>query len=312
MISKWISTLLLCCLSAWVQAEIYQWKDAAGRTHYSDEAPEDVDTKTITPNTERLGVRLSKPSESEAWSEQALSEQNKTSEKPMRRQRLVSQGVSEEDLCEGVVGDCFTEQQDYVCKLRYSLPCKKIYHWKVCLQQDCEQKDVADRCNSPYHLLDRRPPVLTQWQMGRQLPLQELVSERDWQCLTQHGFFCDEVASEATCQERFATTCEALKGWAEAARTRCKKQRGSDCDDIDSWKQFRPLSHEEREKAGVRLVRGGSTSRDLLMESLGAEKDDPEQYPKLQQALEALTGLNIRDRRRSFECDAEWKEFHPR
>ena len=60
------------------------------------------------------------------------------------------------------------------------------------------------------------------------------------------------------------------------------------------------------------MATGGSTSRDLLMESLGVEQDNPDQYPQLQQALESLTGLNIRDRRRRFDCDAEWKEFKPR
>ncbi|WP_317622539.1 DUF4124 domain-containing protein [Ketobacter sp. GenoA1] len=312
MILKWISTLFLCCMSVWVHAEIYQWKDAAGRVHYSDEAPDDAEVKTVTPNTERLGVRLSKPDESAAWSEQALTNKKPSTGIPSRRPQSVPEDASEDDLCEGVVGDCFTEQQDYVCKLRFSLPCKKIYHWKVCLQQDCEQKDISDRCNSPFHLLDRRPPVLTGLQMGRAMPLQALVSERDWQCLVQHGFYCDEVASESICQQRFGQSCSALKNWADEARTRCRKQRGSDCDDIDSWKQFRPLSHEERQKAGVRLATGGSTSRDLLMESLGVEQDNPDQYPQLRQALESLTGLNIRDRRRRFDCDAEWKEFKPR
>ncbi len=310
---NWISlvgAVLGCLLVVTASAEIYQWKDAAGRVHYSDEAPEGYQSERVAPNTERLGVRLSEPDASEAWTEEVLSGQKKPAAKPeARRHSQFRKDPAEDDLCKGVVGDCFTEQQDYVCKLRYSLPCKKIYHWKVCLQQDCEQKDIADKCESPYQLLDRRPPVMTRAQMGRVMPLQELVTERDWECLTQHGFFCDEVAFEATCQERFGQSCDALKNWANAAQARCEKQRGSDCDDIDSWKRFRPLSLEEKEKAGIRLAGGGVSSRDQLMESLGVETDDPETYPALQQAMESLTGLNIRDRRYRFDCDAEWKDF---
>lgn len=309
--TKWISlSVLLWAIPA--SAEIFQWKDAAGRVHYSDQAPEEYESQTVTPNTEDLGVRLSGPRDTEAWSEQALSPQKNTVSKPPQRRTTLARDAAEQDLCEGVVGDCFSEQQDYVCKLRFSLECKKIYHWKVCLQQDCEQKDIADKCESPYQLLDRRPPVMTQAQMGREMPLQGLVSERDWQCLSQHGFFCDEVASETTCQQRFGQSCEALQYWAEAARQRCKKQRGSDCGDIDSWKQFRPLSIEEKEKAGIRLAGGGASSQDRLMASLGVERDDPATYPELQQALESLTGLNIRERRRRLDCDAEWKGFAPR
>ncbi|RLT99211.1 MAG: DUF4124 domain-containing protein [Ketobacter sp.] len=308
---KWISLLCLLCAGVGV-AEIYQWKDAAGRIHYSDEAPEQYESEKITPNTERLGVKLSEPKAAEAWSEQVLSQEKTTPPKTVRKRVSgTAKDVSENDLCEGKVGDCFTEQQDYVCKLRFSLECKKIYHWKVCLQQDCQQKDISDKCESPYQLLDRRPPVMTRAQMGRVMPLQEQVSERDWQCLSQHGFFCDEVAFETTCQERFGLSCEALKSWATEAQARCKKQRGSDCDDIDSWKKFRPLSLEEKEKAGIRLVGGGVSSRDLLLESLGVQKDDPETYPALQQAMESLTGLNIRERRQRFDCDAEWKDFAP-
>ena len=308
---KWISFLCLL-VSGISEAEIYQWKDAAGRTHYSDEAPENYQSEKVTPNTERLGVRLSEPKAAEAWSEKALTgEPNIQPQTPNKRPSRRTKDAAEHDLCEGVVGDCFTEQQDYVCKLRFSLECKKIYHWKVCLQQDCQQKDISDKCESPYQLLDRRPPVMTRAQMGRVMPLQDLVSERDWECLSQHGFFCDEVAFEATCQQRFGQSCAALKSWATDAQAHCKKQRGSDCDDIDSWKKFRPLSLEEKEKAGIRLAGGGVSSRDQLLESLGVQKDDPETYPDLQQAMESLTGLNIRERRRRFDCDAEWKDFAP-
>lgn len=314
---KILVTLKCFCLLGWCAAtisvaEIYQWKDAAGRIHYSDEAPENYPSETITPNTERMGVRLSEPKDAEAWSEQALSTEKKPAAKPdIRKLSSIKKDVSEHDLCEGVVGDCFSEEQDYVCKLRFGLECKEIYHWKVCLKQDCEQKKIADKCESPFQLLDRRPPVMTSDQMGRAMPLQELVSERDWLCLSQHGFFCDEVAFEATCQARFGQSCATLKSWPVEAQARCKKQRGSDCDDIDSWKQLRPLSIEEKEKAGIRLVRGGVSSHDRLLESLGVQADDPETYPDLQQAMEALTGLNIRDRRRRFDCDAQWKDFAP-
>ena len=310
-IKPWWIAAVLTLFAGLVHADIYQWQDAAGRIHYSDEAPDEYESKKVTPNTERLGVRLSKPADAEAWSEQALSaERPPSSQSQTRRLGSAAKDPAEVDWCEGVVGDCFTEQQDYVCKLRYGLPCKKIYHWKVCLQQDCEDKKLADKCDSPYQLLDRRPAVLTRDQMGRVLALEEWVGERDWQCLSRHGFFCDEVAFEASCQARFGESCDALQHWAEAAQVRCEKQRGSDCNDIDSWKQFRPQSFEEKEKAGIRLAGGGVSARDRLFESLNVERDDPATYPALQAAMESLTGLNIReDRRRRLDCDADWRSY---
>lgn len=305
--------VVLCLLPLPAQAEIYQWVDAEGRVHFSDAAPEGHESETITPNTERMGVRLSSPREAEAWSDQVLnpaaSPASPQQAAPARRATARVLNDWETDLCAGVVGDCFTEQQDYVCKLRFGLACRQIYHWKVCLQQDCKDKKIADQCDSPFHLLDRRPAVLTRRDLGRPLPLQQLVTERDWQCLSQHGFFCDEVAFENACQERYGQSCEAMKNWVTAARQRCKQQRGSDCDSVDGWKQFRPVSVAESKKAGTRLASGGFSSHDYLLESLGVEQDDPAHYPQLQNALESLTGLNIRPRRRSFDCDAGWKLY---
>lgn len=300
-----------------VCGEIYQWVDAAGRVHYSDEAPAGVQSKTVTPNTERLGVQLSTPSDSEAWSQNALnapatssSSSNMATTAPGRRQQTAPLNDWETDLCAGVVGDCFSEEQDYVCKLRFGLPCEKIHHWKVCLNQDCNDRKVSDKCDSPYHLLDRRPAVLSRRDMGRPLPLRELVSDRDWQCLSRNGFFCDELADETTCGERYGQTCTELENWVAAAQERCKKQRGSDCQHIDGWKQFRPVSVDESKKGGARLRNGGVASQDYLMETLGVEKDDTERYPQLQTALESLTGLNIHPRRHRYQCDGDWKVFH--
>lgn len=312
--SRWRLLVGVLCLSAGLAyGDIYQWVDDAGRVHYSDEAPDGVDPKTVTPNTERLGVQISKPQDSEAWSDRVLNSPSTgatgSASQASRRQKSDPFNDWETDLCDGVVGDCFTEQQDYVCKLRFGLECKEVYHWKVCLHQDCNDKKISDKCDSPYHLLDRRPAVLTQRDMGRPMPLKQLVSDRDWQCLSLHGFFCDELAFEATCQQRYGQSCEMLESWVNAAQKRCKKQRGSDCDRVDGWKQFRPVSLEETKKAGARLPNGGVASRDFLLESLAVEKDDPAHYPQMQKALESLTGLNIRQRRRSYDCNASWKTY---
>jgi len=299
---------------AWdVAAQVYQWRDAAGRTHYSDQAPPGEDSTTIEPHLPPQGVRLVPAEQSDAWSEQVLTAPPQTepsSTEPNKiRRRPGGNGsdASEEDLCAGVVGDCFSDAQDYVCKLRFGYDCKAIYHWKVCLHQDCEDKKVADKCQSPWHLLDRRPPVMTQMQMGRNLPLRELVSERDWECLSKSGFFCDELAVERVCQQRYERSCEELRSWPLQAQARCRQQRGADCDQIDGWLSERPLSWEERKKIGNRLPTGGYQNQDLLLQSLGDNAADADLWP----VLEALPGLNIRARRHTFDCHGEWREYRP-
>jgi hypothetical protein len=301
--------LMLIAISLPAYAEIYKWVDAAGRVHFSDEAPDGAQTKTLNPDTARTGVQLSAPDDAQAWSDKALTPEPAAKRPKPAKPHAAAVNYSETDLCEGIVGDCFTQQQDYVCKLRFGLPCAYLYHWKVCLQQDCQSKNIADKCESPYQLLDRRPAVLTQRDIGRPMPLQELVSARDWECLLQHGFFCDEVAFENTCQERYLMSCDDIKNWVARARMQCKTQRIGDCDDVDSWRRFRPVSVAERKKIGTYLRSGDLAVQDFLLMSLGVKKDDPSQYGLLQKALESLTGLNIRDRRRRFHCGHTWKIY---
>ncbi|MDY6919036.1 MAG: DUF4124 domain-containing protein [Pseudomonadota bacterium] len=293
--------------------EIYRWQDERGRVHYGDEPPAGVTTTRMQPDSGRQGVQLSDPDTARDWAEAALATEPRSSSEPSQPSQAARARAEhwQQDLCEGVVGDCFTEQQDYVCYLRYGLDCRRVYHWKVCLQQDCQDQRIADQCESPFHLLDRRPAVIGERDLGRPLPLQELVSESDWQCLQRHGFFCDEVAVESRCQALYGQPCSVLKNWVSQARMRCQQQRGTDCDQVTGWKQFRPVTLAQREKAGARLPGGGVATRDHLLEALGVAQDDPEQYPALWQTLEALTGLNIRERRRRFDCDGVWARFRP-
>ena len=44
-----ILLVLLLCLPAWVEAEIYQWQDATGSEHFSDRSHPDAKTLTINP-----------------------------------------------------------------------------------------------------------------------------------------------------------------------------------------------------------------------------------------------------------------------
>ncbi len=206
------------------------------------------------------------------------------------------------DYCAGVIGDCFTPQQDRVCLLRYGERCKAIYHWKVCLHQDCEERRLADKCDSPYYFLDQRPKMLGQRDLGRPLPLQESVSARDWQCLSTHGFFCDEVANEADCQQHYNQSCGELKNWLADARERCEKNHDSDCKRIDRLVKYRPATQEEMKKLGTRLPRGGSQVRDLLFEALDIRKNDAASNARLQPVLESITGLNIGSGRAWYDC----------
>ena len=59
-----IACLLLCFLSLTTQAEIYQWKDANGKTHFSDQKPEHQQAETVELKTNSYspaGVGIERP-----------------------------------------------------------------------------------------------------------------------------------------------------------------------------------------------------------------------------------------------------------
>ena len=296
---------LFCATQA--SAEIYRWVDDRGNVHFTDEPPENKDVQLLNPQTQELGVEIVKPEQLQQWNER---DKNPRPEFPKAadsggqvapaNSKLNESNV---DICAGVVGDCFSDQQDYVCKLRFGIECQTLYHWKVCLHQNCNDRKIADKCDSPYQLLSRRPIVITQRDIDRPLPLRENVSDQDWNCLTQHGFFCEEVAFEESCQKNYRRSCSELKNWVPSGLETCKKQRGSDCNDIDTLLHYRPVSVVESKKAGTLLANGNILSQDLFLQSIQADRDDPEQYPQLWMLLDSLTGLNIQaGQRQRFDC----------
>jgi hypothetical protein len=46
-----LTAAILLALAGNVAAQIYSWKDASGRVHYSDQPPADVDSKTVKQGT---------------------------------------------------------------------------------------------------------------------------------------------------------------------------------------------------------------------------------------------------------------------
>lgn len=306
--------LLLTALIAapFSQAEIYKWVDERGNVHFSDEKPDSAPTvETIRPNTDKTGVQLTNPASADQWKQDALQPPASTAQpaaasSPSPRTRNANADYQRQDWCEGVVGDCFTEQQDHVCKLRYGQECQKIYHWKVCQHQHCTDNRLADKCDSPFYFLDKRPNVLGRRDLGRPLPVQEWVTAQDWECLSTHGFFCDELAFEANCQDYYRQSCAELKNWVSTAKQRCISARDGDCNDIDSLIRYRPAAVEEVKKAGTMNASGRVITQDLLLQSLGVHKNDPADVGKLQSTLQALTGLNIDKTRRTFDCERRW------
>ncbi len=301
--------LLMLLWPWWAQGEIYKWLDAQGNVHFGDVPPEAVQVEKVAPNTDNAGVQLSNPESAAQWKQDALDSPAPSAgnNMPAKTDPLASsQDFQQTDWCEGVVGSCFTEDQDRVCKLRYGTDCARIYHWKVCLHQNCEDNRLADKCDSPFYFLDKRPVMLGRRDLGRSLPIREWVSDRDWQCLSVHGFFCDEVAHENQCEEDYRLSCDELKNWVEAARERCVKSRDSHCDAIDTLIRYRPAPVEEVKKAGTMNAAGHVITQDLLLQSQGIYKNDPQDFARMQPVLESLTGLNIGKGRRTFDCERTW------
>lgn len=303
--------ILICAPCS--QAEIYKWVDERGNVHFSDEKPAAAPVvETIRPNTDKMGVQLSPPASAQQWKQDVLQPPAGTAitapSTASVPRNAVNTDYQQQDWCEGVVGACFSRQQDRVCKLRYGQPCQPVYHWKVCLHQRCIDDRLADKCESPFYFLDKRPNTLGRRDLGRPLPLQEWVSPQDWECLSTHGFFCDEVAFEANCQENYRRSCAELKNWVSTAKQRCIEARDGDCNDIDSLIRYRPAPVEEVKKAGTMNASGRVITQDLLLQSLGVYKNDPADVGKLQSTLQAITGLNIDDTRRRFDCERRWQD----
>ena len=298
--------MLTLGLFSWASsyAQIYQWKDERGNTHYGDEPPEGVQAKPLNPDTSNLGVEMATPENRSKWKQDiAKPEPPVQTYQPQVTKGLPPKDPNETDLCDGVVGDCFSEEQEQVCLLRYGLECREVYHWKVCLHQKCSDNFLGKLCDSPYYLLDNRLPILGKRDIGRPFPIEAQVSKSDWQCLNQHGFFCDEVAFEKRCQEQYDMSCETLKNWVEDALARCNHNRGKNCSDLKNLNNIRPTSLSTRRKTGFRAPRGGIASEDFLLDSLKARRDDKDQYEELWPVLESLPGLNIRDRRKRYDCN---------
>ena len=303
-----LSTALI--FAPFTHAEIYKWVDERGNVHYGDEKPATAPVvETIRPQTDKQGVQLTQPASADQWKQDALQPPASAAQPaaaPSPRTRSANADYQQQDWCEGVVANCFSEQQDYVCKLRYGQECQDIYHWKVCQYQHCTDNRLADKCDSPFYFLNERPEVLGRRDLGRPLPIKEWVSAKDWECLSVHGFFCDEVAFEADCQEFYRQSCAELKNWVATAQQRCISARDGDCKDIDSLIRYRPAPVEEVKKSGTMNASGRVITQDLLLQSLGVHKNDPADVGKLQSTLEAITGLNIDKRRRTFDCERHW------
>lgn len=292
-----------------VHAEIYKWIDERGNVHFSDEKPARP-VQTIVPDTGNTGVQLSPREASQQWKDRAL--QAPPASAPASAAAMGAAAASghpsqEQDHCAGKVGACFTKEQDHVCKLRYGKPCVEIYHWKVCLQQQCQANRLADRCESPFYYLDQRPVMLGPRDLGRPLPIREWVSADDWACLSRHGFFCDEVVDEAECQSRYRHSCADLQNWPALARERCVNARDGDCDSIDSLIRYRPAPLEEVKKVGTLNAQGRVVSQDLLLQALGVQRNDPRHADMLERTLRAITGLNLDGQRQFLDCERRWQ-----
>lgn len=302
--------VLLCILAGLqslpLNAEIYQWKDERGRIHYGDDPPDGVNVERIKPESGQQGVSLVEPEAVQDWKQQAIQAPSGTRSLNGGQRfgvRQTNLTAPQPDYCVDEPGSCFSDAQDYVCKLRFGLDCYTAYYWKVCLRQSCHDKRIADQCESPFQLVRRRPAVMTEKDLGRPFPLRDQVSDKDWACLQQHGFFCDEVSFEQRCQSRYQQSCQSLKSWVSDARQRCLRQRGVDCDDVDSLLPYRPVSLEESKKAGTTNASGVRITQDWLMQSAGAERDDIDQYPELMALLNSLPGLNLDNPRLRYDCD---------
>lgn len=53
---RYLSTLLLYLCFSHTQAEVYQWTDANGRTHFGDRPPEKIDSKDISETLDKINI----------------------------------------------------------------------------------------------------------------------------------------------------------------------------------------------------------------------------------------------------------------
>ncbi|WP_216736949.1 DUF4124 domain-containing protein [Hahella sp. HN01] len=298
--------VVLFTLSINSRAEIYKWTDAKGTVHYSDAAPADSDAQVITPTSAIDGVRLLSD-EAKARFKNLPSEPEQTNAPSSTPVVKVSESVKTEDiLCDDVNGDCFSEEDTRVCKLRFGKPCEEVYLWKVCaLQKVC----TTDRCDNARFVIDWRPPVVGVRDLGRSLPLRANVSDKDWSCLQHSGFYCDELALESQCQKDYRESCGAVRDWLLNAPEKCEADKNVDCGELDTLIKYRPVSEEERLKLGATNASGGHFARDLLMEKVEQKKNELSDEA-LQAVLDKLPGIDRHSFRRDISCSLKsWRRY---
>ncbi|ABC28152.1 hypothetical protein HCH_01284 [Hahella chejuensis KCTC 2396] len=302
-------SFILFTFSTGSWAEIYKWTDAKGTVHYSDTIPTDSDAQVITPTSAIDGVRLLSDEAKERYKNRPSEPEpgNPPSANSTRPVASAQESKQTEDiLCDDVNGDCFSEEDTRVCKLRFGKPCEEIYLWKVCaLQKQC----TTDRCDTARFVIDWRPPVVGVRDLGRSLPLRANVSDKDWRCLRHSGFYCDELALETQCQQDYRESCGVVRDWLLNAPEKCEKDKNVDCDELDTLIKYRPVSEEERLKIGGTNASGGRFARDLLMEKVEQKKNELTDEA-LQSVLDKLPGAGRHSFRKDISCSLKsWRRY---
>lgn len=280
---KILLSLCILLFTGLCNAEIYKWVDENGRIHFTDEPPEDQKTEQIKVNTEKIGAKLSSDEEIKQWNKEPKDEKQQILP-PQTSKSL--QNNRKERHCKNE-WNCFSKNEDTVCKLRYGAPCKDIYFWQACAVQN----DIKTSKDRSYYILMKRPMSMNSRDLNKPMPLKESVSQSDWKCLSKSGFYCDELVQESRCQQDYFTSCARLRNWVDIAKEHCEKNRTGDCDEVDSYVQYRPLHREERDRQGFTNSSGKRIIRDYLFEKIGVtEVNKPKDYPVLKQTINQLPG----------------------
>jgi hypothetical protein len=164
----------------------------------------------------------------------------------------------------------------------------EIHLWKVCRQQQCEEQRLLDACDSAWDFLIRRPASLGEYRLDDVLPNEADASRDEWACLSASGFFCHELADDATCLSRYGETCDRLRSWVPRAQEKCLQTRTSDCDKPGVLARQRPLNIEE-------IARSRKPSRDSWLEKLGALRERDASPEDMERLLDQLPGLDVAD-----------------
>ena len=194
-----------------------------------------------------------------------------------------------------------------MCVLRWGLHCSDVYFWSVCEKKECLRTKNRRVCASPFYYLDRRPKSMNNRDLGRTFPKKGLVSEKDWQCLTRTGMFCDEFSDPAKCVQEYGVPCDELENWLAASHEKCRGNKGiNTCKLVSEVISSRPVSVIEQKRQGVAM--GGFTlKRDLIMEEYGFKPSDVLDAAKADQIWTALNKFPIlspdADVDSRLECD---------